>query len=67
MANDHTTRRYVTPSELADILRVRVATIRRWAKDGTIPSHKFSGRVLRFDLAAVETALAERARTRGTQ
>jgi excisionase family DNA binding protein len=61
MTNDHQYPKYVNAYELADFLRVRAATVRRWAQDGTIPSLRLAGRLLRFDLEEVERTLRDRA------
>ena len=47
----------LTADELADRLRVRPATVRLWGRQGRIPRVQISGKVVRFDLAAVIAAL----------
>ena len=32
--------RFLTPKEVANMLRVSVYTVRRWIKDGSLPAHK---------------------------
>lgn len=53
----------VTAKELADRLRLRPSTIKRWAQEGFIPSLRLSGKVVRFDPEAVERTIRERAAT----
>jgi excisionase family DNA binding protein len=48
---------WLTPEELADILRVPCKTVKSWATWGRIPSLRLSYRVLRFNYAAVIAAL----------
>jgi excisionase family DNA binding protein len=50
-------QRFLTPSELAGLLRVRPSTISSWAREGRIPCLRFSKGVVRFDLDAVTAAL----------
>ena len=52
---------WLTASELADRLHLQPGTIRLWARGGIIPSIKLTGRVIRFDVADVESALRKRA------
>ncbi len=58
---------YATAHEIGQKLGVKASTVKRWARDGLIPSLRLTGRVLRFDPKAVERALHLRARrqTRG--
>jgi excisionase family DNA binding protein len=53
----------LTAEELAQRLRLRPSTIKRWAQGGLIPSIRLSGRVVRFDPGDVECALRKRATT----
>lgn len=52
---------FVTAEEIGMSIGVKAATVKRWARDGLIPSLRLTGRVLRFDPAAVERTLRERA------
>lgn len=47
-----------TPETLARLYGVTVPTIRRWVREGRIPSIRPTRKVLRFRLADVERALA---------
>ncbi len=40
--------RFMTPRQVADLLAVRVETVRTWSKQGKIPSVKLSHNCLRF-------------------
>jgi len=51
-----------TARELADYLKVKPETVRRWARTGRIPYKKFSAKVMRFDSVAVQRALDSLAR-----
>ncbi len=51
---------YVTASDIGRQFNLKATTIKRWARRGLIPSIRLTGRVLRFDPAAVEQALRER-------
>jgi excisionase family DNA binding protein len=50
-------RRFLTPGELANLLQLRPSTIKSWAREGRIPSLRFSKGVVRFELDAVTAAL----------
>jgi len=50
-------RRFLTPTELAALLQLRPSTIKSWAREGRIPSLRFSKGVVRFELEAVMAAL----------
>ncbi len=50
----------LTRAELATRLGVKPGTIRRWSQAGRIPVRRLSPKVLRYDLAAVLTALETR-------
>ncbi len=47
----------LTADELAGRLQVRPSTIRRWAREGRIPTARLSPKVLRYDLGAVVQAI----------
>lgn len=53
----------ITAQELASKLRVRLTTIRRWTRDGLIPSIRLSEKVVRYDYAEVHAQI----RARGTR
>ena len=55
---------FLTSEELAQRLRLRPSTIKRWAQEGIIPSLRLSGKVVRFDPEDVECALRKRATIR---
>ncbi len=57
--------RLVTATDIADRFGVTVGTINRWVREGAIPYLRPSRRVVRFDLEAVERALAQRAAEAG--
>jgi len=40
-------------------LKVKPETILKWARTGRIPFLRFSGKVVRFDVVAVQQALAD--------
>jgi excisionase family DNA binding protein len=50
-------REYVTARQLAEILQVAQSTVRRLARDGTIPSVRLTPRLIRFHLRSVRDAL----------
>ena len=50
----------LTAEELAARLQIRASTVRAWARRGTIPRLKLSHKVIRYDLAAIVAALAQR-------
>ena len=50
-----------TAEQVAEHVKVTPETVRRWARNGIIPSIKLSGKVVRFDMAEVESALKKRA------
>lgn len=58
------TANLLTADELGKILHCTGATIRRWHRDGVIPSEINHGHVLRFDEAEVRKALRKQARER---
>jgi predicted site-specific integrase-resolvase len=51
--------------ELAQVLDVRPATIKAWARQGIIPSIRISAKVVRFCYADVLAALRQRAAKQG--
>jgi excisionase family DNA binding protein len=51
----------VRTGELAHTLNVRPETIRRWARQGTIPAIRIRPKTIRFDLSSVLDAIAKRA------
>jgi excisionase family DNA binding protein len=53
--------RFLTVSEIADLLRVAERTVRRWIKVGDLVAHKIGGAV-RISEADLETFLASRRR-----
>lgn len=58
----------LTAGELAVRLKVRPETVRAWARSGRIPVIRFSRKVLRFDIEAVERTITERgSRSKGGQ
>jgi len=48
----------LTLDSIAERLKVKRSTVRRWAHDGHIPSVRLSARVIRYDPVAIELALA---------
>jgi excisionase family DNA binding protein len=62
---DETHEQFLTARQLAAILQVSEATVRRLARKGRIPSIRLTPRLMRFHLASVREALdGGRARTR---
>lgn len=51
----------LTTSEVAGLLRVHEATVRRWASDGTLPPADVPGRNLRFRREDVEALVGTEA------
>jgi len=49
----------LTAEELAGRLQVRPSTIRRWAREGRIPTKRLTSKVVRYDLAAVVQAMSK--------
>jgi excisionase family DNA binding protein len=47
----------LTAEELAGRLQVRPSTIRRWAREGRIPTVRLTPKVVRYDLTAVVDAV----------
>jgi excisionase family DNA binding protein len=61
----HQTREeFLTARQLAAILQVSEATVRRLARKGRIPSIRLTPRLTRFHLQAVRDALDSKTRTR---
>ena len=54
------TTELLTAEELADRLRLKPATVRRWARLGFIPTIRLSPKVVRYDAAAVVDAMTKR-------
>jgi len=55
----------LTAEELADRLRLRPGTVRRWSRRGRIPVVKLSPKVIRYDFLAVIDALTTRPCVKG--
>lgn len=51
---------FVTCREVANRLRVQPATVRRWSREGLIPTVRIRAKVLRFDFSEVMRALRRR-------
>ncbi|HBG26982.1 MAG: hypothetical protein A2Y10_15375 [Planctomycetes bacterium GWF2_41_51] len=49
----------LTAEDMAIWLKVKPETILKWARTGRIPFLRFSGKVVRFDVVAVQQALAD--------
>ncbi|HEY0323786.1 MAG TPA: helix-turn-helix domain-containing protein [Pyrinomonadaceae bacterium] len=65
---DGTRDEFLTARQLAAILQVSEATVRRLARKGRIPSIRLTPRIMRFHLPSVREALdGGRARTRRTE
>lgn len=47
----------LTAEELAERLRVRPDTVRRWTRQGRIPTVRLSRKVIRYDLSRVLAAI----------
>jgi excisionase family DNA binding protein len=63
----HQTREeFLTARQLAAILQVSEATVRRLARKGRIPAIRLTPRLTRFHLQAVRDALDSKTRTRRT-
>jgi phage terminase Nu1 subunit (DNA packaging protein) len=54
------TLKLVTADVVADQYGVTVAAVRRWTRAGIVPAYRPSQRVVRYDLAEVRSALAQR-------
>jgi predicted site-specific integrase-resolvase len=51
------------PKEVAEIINVTVPTVMRWDYDGLIPARLHVGRIIRFELEPVMTALERASET----
>ena len=54
----------VSAEEVADHFNVSVEAVRRWAREGRIPSFRVNQRIIRFRLTDVERTLAHPAEVR---
>lgn len=61
---DDTREEFLTARQLAAILQVSEATVRRLARKGRIPSIRLTSRIMRFHLPSVREALDGAVRTR---
>lgn len=59
-------RSVVTAVEFAELVGVKLATVRRWVRDGRVPAVILPNGSPLFDLAEVKQVLAERQRAAGT-
>ncbi len=50
----------ITAQELASKLRLRLSTVRRWTREGNIPSIRLSEKVVRYDYAEVQAQIRAR-------
>jgi excisionase family DNA binding protein len=65
---DGTREQFLTARQLAAILQVSEATVRRLARKGRIPSIRLTPRIMRFHLESVREALdGTAARTRSSR
>jgi excisionase family DNA binding protein len=55
--SDETRDQFLTARQLAAILQVSEATVRRLARNGRIPSVRLTSRIMRFHLPSVRDAL----------
>ena len=62
--HDETRDEFLTARQLAAILQVSEATVRRLARSGRIPSIRLTPRLVRFHLPSVREALDGAARAR---
>lgn len=58
---------YATAEQIGGKVGVTASTIKRWAREGLIPSLRPTGRVLRFDPDKVEQALRDRSAGLGSR
>jgi excisionase family DNA binding protein len=49
----------LTSQEVADMLRVNIETVRRWARNGDLPTVTL-GTAIRFDMADIKKFIAKR-------
>jgi excisionase family DNA binding protein len=61
---DETREQFLTARQLAAILQVSEATVRRLARSGRIPSVRLTPRIMRFHLPSVRDALDGTVRAR---
>jgi excisionase family DNA binding protein len=54
----------LTADQLAERLHLRPRTVQAWARQGRIPVVRLSPKVVRFDWAAVLTAIRDRVKSR---
>jgi len=57
------TKSILSDIELAEMARVKVATVRRWVKDGKIPAVRLPNGALLFDLEKIYEVLREQQRS----
>ena len=50
----------MSATDVAAHVGIKPSTVKRWARQGRIPSMRLTDRVVRFDPEAVEKALAKR-------
>ena len=63
MSSEHQNE-LVSAETVADHFHVSVEAVRRWARDGRIPSFRANQRIDRFRLSDIERALAQPAEAR---
>jgi predicted site-specific integrase-resolvase len=56
---------YLTKLELSQRLKVGVRTVDRWMREGKVPPHKFTLKVVRFKWVEVQRALEEKEQRKG--
>lgn len=61
MSQNENTPNYLTPLEVANILKLHKQTIIKWAASGKIPSYKIGYKDLRFKLDEVLKWIEQRA------
>lgn len=59
MTGDNNDSRLISAEELAGLLGLPVASIRRYARENRIPHYRL-GRLLRFDVGEVRAAIRDR-------
>ena len=57
-----TVQPWISIQEAADLLGVSIATLRRWCRDGVVPTHRLGPRLLRFDTAELLAWAADQPR-----
>jgi excisionase family DNA binding protein len=55
----------LTAEELAERLKIQPSTVRRWSRDGRIPTVRLSPKVVRYDYDAVVETLRREEVDRG--